>query len=424
MAGHRTQNRLTALAVEKQRRPGQYADGAGLSLIVTDAGVKRWELRLSVQGRRHQLGLGLYPVVTLEAARRAAVTLRQQQGLEGPLPAGRRAVAPRTPVAPRALTFRQAFDSYFEMKEQQLSNFKHAAQWRSTMKTYVFPMLGTRPVAEITAAEVIDVLKPIWNGKPETAKRVLQRMRVVFEAAIVRGDRHHAAPTTGVKSVLGARPRSSQGHHAALPFAEVPAFIRHLRRQSGLPATRLAFEFLILTAARSNEVRSATWDEVDMASALWTIPGERMKARDPHVVPLSDRALEILNNARAVNPNDRFLFPGSKPGRPLSDMTLTKLLRSAGLSGRATAHGFRSSFKDWCAERAQVRDEVSEAALAHKIPNKVRAAYLRTNFLDERRTLMQRWADFASARDNLMEVTQDEANMDSTASPNAIARRS
>ncbi len=402
MAGLRTQNRLTALAVENQRRPGIYADGAGLSLVVTDAGVKRWELRVSVGGRRRQLGLGLYPNVSLENARhnarRNALELRQQHRYGARPSSGRRPLLQVEPPGIQPVTFHQAFDSYFEMKAQQLSNPKHAAQWQSTMEAFVFPSIGKRPIADITAAEVIDVLKPIWNDKPETAKRVVQRMRAVFEAAIVRGDRQTAAPTTGVKTVLGTRPRASQRHHAALPYSEVPSFIRHRHRQTGLPTTWLAFELLILTAARSNEIRSATWDEFDLVGALWTIPAIRMKARDPHVVPLSDRAVAVLKAARADYPDSELVFPGAKPGRPLSDMTLTKVLRSAGLGGRATAHGFRSSFKDWCAEFAQARDEVSEAALAHKIPNKVRAAYLRTSFLDERRALMQRWEDYVSGR--------------------------
>jgi integrase len=285
------------------------------------------------------------------------------------------------------------------------------------MDTYVFPKIGERAVADIGAADVIDILKPIWNEKPETARRVLQRMRVVFEAAIVRGDRSSAAPTTGVKSVLGARPRASQRHHAALPFAEVPAFARQLHAQTGLPATRLAFEFLILTAARSNEVRGAVWDEIDVKAALWTIPGMRMKAREAHIVPLSDRALEVLKLARAANPDHQLVFPGAKQGRPLSDMTLTKVLRSGGLNGMATAHGFRSSFKDWCAEIAQVRDEVSEAALAHKIPNKVRAAYLRTNFLDERRGLMQRWTDFVVTKETESPRESGAANTSPATTP-------
>ena len=373
MAGARIRNRLTALAVEKQKRPGTYSDGAGLSLIVTEAGVKRWELRIAFNGRRRQLGLGIFPEVTLNNARRNASELRRANRESPRPPSGRRKIAQPDAPLPKLKTFREAFDSYFEMKEQQLSNSKHAAQWRSTMKTYVFPAIGERPVAEVTASEVIDLLKPIWNEKPETAKRVLQRIRVVFEAAIVRGDRQSAAPTTGLTTVLGSRNRAGQSHHAALPYAEVPGFVRHLRQQSGLLATRLAFEFLILTAARSSEVRQATWDEFDMDGALWRIPAERMKARDPHVVPLSTRALELLRAAHAAEPASRLVFPGARRGRPLSDMATWHVLRSAGLKDRATAHGFRSSFKDWCAEVAKVRDEVSEAALAHKIPNRAMA---------------------------------------------------
>lgn len=392
MPGTRTQNRLTAIAVEKQRKPGLFADGAGLSLVVTEHGVKRWELRVRTGARRRQLGLGLFPEVSLDAARRKAGEIRRAVEAGGGIPQRE-----RPKPLPRAVTFRDGFLGYFDMKEQQLSNRKHAAQWRSTMETYVFPTIGGRPVADVTAAEIIYILKPIWNTKPETAKRVLQRMRVVFEAAIVRGDRTSAAPTTGVSTVLGGRRNVRQSHHAALPFCEVAAFMMRIRQLSGWPATRLAFAFLVLTAARSNEVRGAHWDEIDRANGLWVIPAARMKARDPHVIPLSARALEVLDVARVAFPDDDLVFPGTKPGRPLSDMTLTKVLRDAGLGGRATAHGFRSSFKDWCAEIAKVRDEVSEAALAHKIPNKVRAAYLRTSFLDERRMLMDDWSTYVAS---------------------------
>jgi integrase len=397
MAGIRTSNRLTALAVDRQRKPGLYADGAGLTLVVTDKGVKRWELRAMAQGRRRQLGLGVYPKVSLEAARRKAAGLRNALRDGDAVPAARQPRPAASPDAAGPVTFRAAFESYFELKAPQLSNPKHAAQWRSTLETYVFPTIGATPVAVVTAAEIIDILKPIWNDKPETAKRVLQRMRVVFEAAIVRGDRTSAAPTTGVATVLGARRRSGQQHHAALPYVEVPALIDRLRQLQGRAATRLAFELLILTAARSGEVRLATWPEFDRAAALWIIPPERMKARAPHVVPLCDRALAILDQARCVYPDSALVFPGAGSKMPLSDMTLTKVLRDFGLGGRATAHGFRSSFKDWCAEVAKVRDEVSEAALAHKIPDKVRAAYLRTKFLDERRDLMQQWAAYVGS---------------------------
>ena len=295
----------------------------------------------------------------------------------------------------RFVTFRSAFDDYFEMKEQQLSNEKHKAQWRSTMQAYVFPAIGKRPVGEVTAAEVIDILKPIWNTKHETARRILQRMRAVFEAAIVRGERDKASPTIGVATVLGSR-KQKREHHPAMHYANVPAFVSLLRGLEGWTATRLAFEFLILTASRSGEVRLATWDEIDLDAALWTVPAERMKGRAEHAVPLAPRAVAILREARAAYPKSEFVFPGTKPGLPLSDMTLTNVLRDAGLNGQATAHGFRSSFKDWCAEVAKVRDEVSEAALAHKIPDKVRAAYLRTRFLDERRHVMQHWARYVA----------------------------
>jgi integrase len=316
---------------------------------------------------------------------------------------------------PLCLTFKAAFGSYFELKEQELSNGKHKAQWRSTMDTYVFPVIGQRPVAEVTPAEVIEVLKPIWNTKRETARRVLQRMRNVFEAAIVRGDRDRASPTTGITAVLGSRQRKIE-HHRALPFAEVPTFVARLRTLGGRLATRLAFEFLILTAARSGEVRLATWDEIDPNAALWTVPAARMKSRIEHVVPLTTRSLTILSEARAAHPGSQFIFPGAKLGMPLSDMTLTKVLRDAGLGGQATAHGFRSSFKDWCAEAAKVRDEVSEAALAHTIPDKVRAAYLRTRFLEERRALMEGWADYVAR-------TNDEKALKRPADSSASAGR-
>ena len=395
MTGIRTRNRLTALAVEKQSAPGIYADGGGLSLIVTPTGTKKWELRIAIGGRRRQLGLGVYPSVTLEDARSKATQIRIGASEGRDLILEQRRSERIVAAAPRSVSFRDAFDGYFEIKEQQLSNGKHTAQWRSTMNAYVFPTIGKRPVGEITAAEIIDILKPIWNTKRETARRILQRMRAVFEAAIVRGEREKVSPTVGVATVLGSGKRKLE-HHPAMPYTDVPAFVADLRSLGGWPATRLAFEFLILTASRSGEVRLATWDEMDLDAALWTVPAERMKGRVEHAVPLTPRAVAILREVRAAYPKSGFVFPGTKPGLPLSDMTLTKVLRDAGLNGKATAHGFRSSFKDWCAEVAKVRDEVSEAALAHKISDKVRAAYLRTRFLDERRQVMQHWARYVT----------------------------
>ncbi len=261
------------------------------------------------------------------------------------------------------------------------------------METYVFPSIGNRPVAEIEAREILDLLTPIWFGKAETARRVLQRMEVVFKSAILRGYRQQVSPCVGVKEELGTRHQKPLNHRA-LPYQRIPAFLAHLRASNSQPATRLAFEWLILTATRSGETRLARWSEIDEQARLWTISAERMKAKRTHIVPLSRRCLEILRHARALYPSSDLIFPGTKSGSALSDMTFTKVLRDIGYATEATPHGMRSAFKVWCAEVARVRDEVSEAALAHAIREKARAAYLRTDFLEERKALMSAWAKY------------------------------
>lgn len=298
----------------------------------------------------------------------------------------------------KGVTFAKAFDDFFEIRRQHLSNGKHVQQWQNTMRDYVLPIIGNRPVAEIAAGEVIDVLKPIWFEKAETAARVLQRIKATFDSAILRGTREKANPCIGASQELGNLRRAAV-HHRALPWREVSAFVQSLRSSPAPETTRLLLEFLILTAARSGEARGALWEEIDLSERTWTIPGlsaeigRRMKGRQTHVVPLSDRAMEILALARKSN-EGLLIFPGPS-GKPLSDNTLSKLMRDWNVAG--TPHGFRSAFKDWAAEHG-VRDEVSEAALAHSDRNAVRAAYRRTRFLDERRALMQSWADFIDGR--------------------------
>lgn len=388
----RAAHRLSAVKVAKLRQPGLYEDGAGLRLVVTEKGTKRWAVRVTINGRRVERGLGSYPIVGLEDAREQAAQIRNaaRLGKDARFEAKKQRLA--------NATFAEAFESFFSIRSQQLSNGKHVQQWRSTMRDYVLPKIGQRPVGEVTAAEVIDVLKPIWFAKPETARRVFQRMNSVFDSAILRGSRERANPCVGVASELGTEHRRVT-HHAALPWPEVPAFVSALRTRLAMTSTKLLFEFLILTASRSGEVRGAVWDEIDLVSKLWTIPGSdpvsgrRTKSGSEHIVPLSTRALEVLQEARKLH-SGTIVFPGTK-GQPLSDNTLSKLLRDGGIAG--TPHGFRSAFKDWCAETG-VRDEVSEAALAHADPNSVRAAYRRTRFLDERREVMQRWADFVGGR--------------------------
>ncbi|MFA5955524.1 tyrosine-type recombinase/integrase [Hyphomicrobium sp.] len=387
----RTANRLTALKVAKLKVPGLYEDGAGLRLVVTAIGTKRWVLRLTINGLRVERGLGVWPDVSLDDARRKAVPMRQaaKDGID--IRKEQRRISKA-----KGVSFTQAFDDFFAIRKQHLSNGKHVQQWQNTMRDYVFPTIGKRPVAEITASEVIDVLKPIWFRKPETAGRVLQRVKATFDSAILRGTREKANPCIGVAQELGSLRRAVH-HHPALPWREVPAFVQTLRKSAASEATRLLFEFLILTIVRSGEARGALWQEIDLAQKTWSIPGfsaetgRRMKNRETHIVPLSERAIEILGRSRTLY-DGPLIFPGTSD-RPLSDNTLSKLMRDGKAVG--TPHGFRSAFKDWAAERG-VRDEVSEAALAHSDRDKVRAAYRRTRFLDERRCVMQDWALFVS----------------------------
>jgi integrase len=341
-------------------------------------------------GTRREFGLGSLHDVPIVEARAEASKMRREARI------GRDPADERRADAARRVTFRQAFDAYFEIKRKGLSNAKHLAQWPSTMEMYVFPRLGNRPVAEILSGEVLAVLEPIWHAKPETAKRVLQRMQAIFDSAILRNWRERASPCIGVAQALGGTAHRRVQHHAALPYEAVADFLRELRRSHARLETRLAFEWLILTATRSGETRHAGWSEIDAARRIWIIPGQRMKGsggnRREHHVPLSDRCLQILDEARVLKRSSSLLFPSDRTGKPLSDMTFTKLLRDLGYGGRVTAHGFRSSFRDWATEVEKVREVVAEAALAHAVRDKTEAAYRRTTYLEDRRTLMQRWA--------------------------------
>jgi len=387
---HRVRGERRLTAKEVQKLPvGLHGDGGGLQLAVEPNGRRRWILRVTIAGKRYSRGLGPYPVVSLDAAREKAMDIRRAAR------DGRDLSLERRRAKARAVTFRQAFEIFFALKRKGLSNAKHVMQWPSTMATYVFPRIGNMPVAEVRHADVLVVLEPIWFDKPETAKRVLQRMEAVFKSAILRGYREKASPCIGISQELGTRHHEVQ-HHRALPYTEVPAFIATLRECSAAPATKLAFEWLILTATRSGETRGAAWSEIDEAQALWTIPKQRTKGRQAHAVPLPQRCLEILAQARALNPGSALLFPGSRSRAALSDMTFANILRDLGLANQATAHGFRSSFRDWCTEVERAREVVAEAALAHRVKDKTEAAYRRSTYLAERRQLMDNWANFVS----------------------------
>ena len=388
MASGHVEKKLSAVRVKALKAPGKYEDGGGLRLAIGPNGGKHWVVRVTVAGKRIERGLGAYPEVTLEAARVAADKVRKaaETNVDIRLEERQAALA--------GMSFRAMFKVTLAQREQQLSNAKHLKQWTSTMESYVFPRIGDVRVADVTTAQVLDLLTPIWFSKPETAKRVLQRMELVFKSAIVRGVRKTASPCIGVADELGTKHRVVT-HHASMPWEHIPKFIECLRH--GPPrrwrVTSLALEFLILTATRSGEIRGALWSEFNFETATWIVPAERMKARAEHRIPLSKRCLAILSEARALNPNSDLVFP-SRRGKSLSDMTLTKLLRDEELA--VTAHGFRSSFKVWSSEQAKVPHEVSEAALAHSLGSKVVTAYLRTDFLEERRPVMEAWAVFCA----------------------------
>jgi integrase len=287
-------------------------------------------------------------------------------------------------------TFKQAASAVHSEHKAGWKNGKHVAQWLSTLTTYVFPRFGGLPVAEITSAHVRDALAGIWLTKPETARRVRQRIGTVLDYAHGKGWREHPFSMSAVNKALPRQPRKT-GRHEAMRWAEVPSFVSWLRERSSV--SRLALEALILTAARSSEIRGARWQEVDLEAGTWMIPADRMKAGRPHVVPLSPQASAVFRRAVEFRTGATDLvFPGSKSGRPLSDMTLLQILRGKGL--KATVHGFRSAFSDYVAEETSFPSEITEAALAHANPNKVEAAYRRTDYFEKRRALMAAWGAF------------------------------
>ena len=375
---------LSPAFVRKASKPGRYYDGNGLFLKIDPSGAKRWGQRLVIHGRQRTLGLGGCALVSLAEARQAALENRKIARAGGD-PLARRHIS-ETP------SFEAAAATVIDLHRHGWRNEKHAAQWEATLRGYVFPRLGKRSVADISTADVMAVLMPIWNEKPETARRVRQRISTVMKWAVAQGYRADNPAGDAIGAALPKHIGKSKRHHRALPHGEVAAAIETVRGSGAGIAVKLAFEFLILTAARSGEVRLATWDEIDKEAATWTVPAARMKAGLEHRVPLCDRAMAILDEARAIADGSRLIFPGTRAGKPLSDMTLSKLMHDLGLDG--VPHGFRSSFRDWAAECTNASREVMEAALAHTVRNTVEAAYRRTDLFERRRTLMDQWASY------------------------------
>lgn len=378
-------NRLVPAMIMKYG-PGFHRDGNCLYLKVDPSGARRWIVRTTVQGARRDIGLGAPPTVPLRAAREEAIKLRAAARLgEDPLAAKRR----QRDVP----TFEKAARDWYEENRGSWSNLTHQHQVIQTLETYAFPKIGTRKVNQVTPSDLHDVLLPIWTTKPETADRVRQRVGKVLDWATTKGFFEGPNPANSVANGLPARSRRVRSH-AALPYATVLDFIHALQQGGSEPAVKLGFEYLILTASRTTEVRGAKWSEIDLSSKLWTVPAERMKARREHQVPLSDRAIDILKTVRKCMTSE-YVF--SVDGRhPLSENTFLKARSNLGFD--CTPHGFRSSFRDWAAEQTAYPREVAERALAHTITNKAEAAYQRSPLLDKRRLMMEDWATFCSTQ--------------------------
>jgi len=406
-------NALTPFAV-RNAKPGRHADGGGLHLLVKESGARSWVYRFMLKGRARDIGLSRCPEaiallrrsgndeLTLAQARDVAAIyrLKVKAGID-PLEERQReageALAAVQAAQIACIAFKKFAEDYIDGREHSWRNPKHRQQWRNTLATYAYPVIGDLPLAEIGTPHVLKILEPIWKAKTETASRLRGRLETILDAAKVREYRKGENPARWrghLAEILPARTRLSRGHHKAMPYEAVPAFVTRLRDREAVAA--LALEFAVLTAARSGEITGATWAEVDLAKAIWTVPAGRMKAGKEHRVPLSPRAVAILKEAQKLNTtgdDSAPMFPAAKGGK-LSGMAMSMLLRRMKVD--ATVHGFRSGFRDWSAECTGYAHEVCEMALAHVIGNKAEAAYRRGDLFEKRRRLMSDWAAYCS----------------------------
>ena len=362
-----------------------YGDGGTLYLSVSKGGTKSWVQRVVIRGRRTDIGLGGFPVVTLKRAREKALANRRAiDERRDPLAEKRKAKVP---------TFREAAQATAEEKVKRLRSTT-AEQWLDFLDRYAMARLGDRRIDEIEQADVLSVLKPIWTAKPPTARKVRRGIKATLAWSQAHGFIQHNPAGEAIDGALPSMP-TVKAHHRALPHAEVADALATVEASGATPSAKLAFRFIVLTAVRSGEARGATWDEIDMDARVWTIPASRMKVKKDHRVPLSNAAMAVLDRARALGDGTGLLFPSPRRrGKPLSSITLLGVLKHNGLADRATVHGFRSSFRDWCADTGRPR-EIAEAALAHTVKG-VEGDYFRSDLFDRRRDLMAAWADYAT----------------------------
>lgn len=365
-----------------------YGDGGTLYLKVAPGGSKSWIQRITIDGRRHDIGLGGYPLVTLAQAREKAFDNRRIARSGGdPLAAKRRARMP---------TFRQAAEKTFMANERRWRNGKHTRNWMQSLAKYAFPVIGEVRVHRISREDLLRVLGPIWVTKPATARKLRQRIRATLSWCQAHGYIEQNWAGEAISGALPAMP-SVRAHFRALPYRDVPQALRTVQSASVSLAAKQCFRFLVLTATRSGEARGAMWREIDLDNREWRIPAERMKAATEHRVPLSEQCIDVLAHASLVRDESGLVFPSPKKAlRPLSDMSLMQILRTTGLAERTTVHGFRSAFRDWASERTAADHAVIELSLAHKVGSAVERAYARSDLIEKRRSLMAEWGAFAT----------------------------
>jgi integrase len=385
-------NKLTARGVATMTEVGRHSDGGGLYFVVGPTGSRAWAFMWKRDGKRREMGLGPLSAVSLAEARQKAAECRKIVA-EGGDPLIERDRANSSVSA--TPTFGEAADALIAAKVHEWQNAKHKAQWRMTLTEYAKP-LRSKPVDKVTTADVLAVLKPVWLKKPETASRLRGRIEAVLDAAKAQGHRSGENPAAWrghLSHLLPKRPKLSRGHHAAMPYDEVPGFIQQLRGRDGMAAR--ALEFTILTAARTGEAIGARVAEIDLGKRVWTVPKERMKAGREHRVPLTARMVEILKEVELLRGESEMVFVGPR-GRALSNMGMDAVLRRMGVE--VTVHGFRSAFRDWAGNETQFQREVAEAALAHVVGDKAEQAYRRGDALEKRRALMEAWGNYCEGQ--------------------------
>lgn len=386
---------LSAIEIKRLTKSGHYAVGgvSGLLLQVTGTGARSWILRVMVGTKRRDIGLGGFPDVTLADARERARELKEsiRQGID-PVEQRKAAKAALIADSGKQITFTDATYRFLSSKKSEFKNDKHTAQWKTTLETYAFPLMGNLTVDRIELAHIVKVLEPIWLIKTETATRLRGRLESVLNWATVSGFRKGENPARWKNNLDAVLPKPGKlqkvQHHKAIPWQEAAAFMKELRQCKGMAAK--ALEFLILTAARSGEIRGALWQEIDLQARTWTIPSERMKADKEHVIPLSDDAMSLLIQLPRLEGND-LVFPAARGGQ-LSDMTISAVMRRMKVD--AVPHGFRSTFRDWCSESTNYPNHVAEMALAHTISSGVEKAYRRGDLLTKRTNLMNDWCRY------------------------------